>query len=179
MVSNKLSPDQQDGAAFVEIVDDNNRPLAVLAKDMVHRQLLQHRSVQILVFDTEKKLYLQKRNDRKRFFPGRWDVSARTHPRVNEASLDAAIRALKKELRLETDTPQYVRTIPACAETGFEFVTLYAVVKNTQPIVPNLDEVTEGYYFSREELTCLIKEFRELLTPNLVTLWEASLLVTP
>lgn len=53
---------------------------------------------------------------------------------------------------------------------------MYAVTKNTQPIIPNEQEVSEGYYFSREELTCLIKEFRELLTPNLVTLWETGML---
>lgn len=176
MVSKRKREERYDDADFVEIVDKQNRPLAVLAKDMVHRQLLNHRSVQILVFDTEKKLYLQKRNSRKRFFPGRWDVSARTHPRVGESSLDAALRVLNEELRLEIETPTLIRTIPACAETGFEFVTIYAVMKNTHSITPNQEEVAEGYYFSREELTCLIKEFRELLTPNLVTLWEAGLL---
>lgn len=176
MVSKNSQAESHHSNDVVEIVDDNNRPFAVLAKDMAHRQLLKHRSVQVLVFDTGKKLYLQKRNTRKKFFSGRWDVSARTHPGINESSAGAAIRALREELRLETDDPQYVRTIPACPETGFEFVTIYAVMKNTQTIIPNLDEVSEGYYFSQEELTCLIKEFRELLTPNLVTLWEAGLL---
>jgi isopentenyldiphosphate isomerase len=97
---------------------------------------------------------------------------------VGEAAGDAATRALREELRLEVDTPQFVRALPACAETGFEHVSIFTVSRNTQPITPNSDEVSEGYYFSREELTCLIKEFRELLTPNLVTLWEAGLLVS-
>lgn len=164
---------------LVEVVDDTNRPLAVLPKDLVHRQLLKHRSVQVLVFNTEKKIYLQKRNQYKRFYPGRWDVSARTHPRVGESSVEAAHRTLKDKLQLDMESPQFLRELPACPETGFEHVTIFAVTKNTHPIVPNLDEVSEGYYYSNEELTCLIKEFRELLTPNLVTLWEAGLLVAP
>ena len=69
-----------------------------------------------------------------------------------------------------------VRELPAGPSTGFERVFLYAVHKNTLPITPNSDEVSEGYYYSQEELTCLVKEFRELLTPNLVVLWESGLL---
>jgi isopentenyldiphosphate isomerase len=178
MIFTKKSSSKIDVTRFVEVVDESNRPLAVLPKDLAHRQLLRHRSVQVLVFNPEKKIYLQKRNMDKRFFPGRWDVSARTHPRVGEAILDAALRVLKEELLLDIDAPHFVRALPSCPETGFEHVSIYAVVRNTQPITPNSNEVSEGYYFSREELTCLVKEFRELLTPNLVTLWEAGLLVS-
>lgn len=169
--------DNLNSERFVEVVDDDNRPFAVLSKDLVHRQLLKHRSVQVLIFNPEKKIYLQKRNKNKRFFPGRWDVSARTHPIVGESSYDSVMRVLHDELQLEVDNPQVVRKLPACVETGFEYVTIYAIHRNTQTIVPNSNEVSEGYYFSREELTCLVTEFRELLTPNLVTLWEAGLLV--
>jgi isopentenyldiphosphate isomerase len=177
MIFNKKKPAHNEGGHFVEVVDDRNHPLAVLSKDIVHRQLLKHRSVQALVFNPEKKIYLQKRNKNKQFFPGRWDVSARTHPKVGESSYDAALRVLYTELQLEIDHPQFVRFLPACPETGFEYVTIYATYRNTQPIKPNTNEVSEGYYYSREELTCLVKEFRELLTPNLVTLWEAGLLI--
>lgn len=161
----------------IEIVDDQNRPIAVLPKDAAHRQLLRHRSVQILVFNVDKHIYLQKRNGKKQFFPGRWDVSARTHPLVGESTHDAAIRALREELQLEVDAITLVKTLPACPETGFEFVSIYLVTRVTTPIIPNMEEVSEGYYYTKEELTCLVKEFRELLTPNLITLWEAGLLV--
>ncbi len=178
MINSKNIPSSLDRANSVEIVDDDNRPLAVLPKDLAHRQLLKHRSVQVLIFDPEKKIYLQKRNKDKRFFPGRWDISARTHPHVGESSMDAALRVLHDELQLDIESPQPLRTLPACAETGYEHVTMFAVTKNTQPIVPNLNEASEGYYFSPEELNCLIKEFRELLTPNLVILWETGMLTS-
>jgi len=175
-VPEKVLLDQYASSHVVEVVDDNNSPFAVLPKDLVHRQLLKHRSVQVLVFNPQKKIYLQKRNKRKRFFPGRWDVSARTHPLVGESSLDAVFRVLETKLHLEVDSPQFTQSLAACPETGFENVTIFSVYKNIQPISPNVEEVSEGYYFSREELTCLIKEFRELLTPNLVTLWETGFL---
>ena len=78
---------ERDTDHLVEVIDRNNRPLAVLSKRSVHRQLLMHRSVQVLVFNPEKKIFLQKRNPNKLFFPGRWDISARTHPRAGESAL--------------------------------------------------------------------------------------------
>lgn len=172
----KRPVENTDDGPSVEVIDKDNRPLAVLPKRMVHRQLLMHRSVQVMVFDMERKIYLQKRNRHKQFFPGRWDISVRTHPRAGESTHDAALRALKEELNLEVDHPQFIRELPAGPETGFEHVSLYAVYKNVQPISPNTEQVSEGYFYSQEELTCLIKEFRELLTPNLVILWEYGLL---
>jgi len=164
------------GDQSVEVIDGDNRPLAIMSKRHVHRQLLMHRSVQVMVFNPEKKIYLQRRNPHKQFFPGRWDISARTHPHAGESTYDAALRALQHELNLEVEHPVLIRELPAGPVTGFERVSLYAVHKNIQAITPNSDEVSEGYYYSQEELTCLVKEFRELLTPNLVVLWESGLL---
>nr|WP_319543998.1 NUDIX domain-containing protein [uncultured Pseudodesulfovibrio sp.] len=160
----------------IEVVDDKNRPLAVLAKSAVHRQLLKHRSVQILVLNPDGKIFLQKRNSKKQFFPGRWDISARTHLLAGESTYDAGLRALKENLNMEVEHLHLLNELPAGPETGFEHVTLYTVPKNIYPIVPNPDEVSEGFYYSQEELTCLVKEFKELLTPNLVLLWETGLL---
>ncbi len=160
----------------VEVIDADNRPLAIMSKRHVHRQLLMHRSVQVMVFNPEKKIYLQRRNRNKQFFPGRWDISARTHPLAGESTYDAALRALDHELNLEVEHPILIRELPAGPNTGFERVSLYAVHKNTLAITPNSEEVAEGFYYSQEELTCLVKEFRELLTPNLVVLWESALL---
>ena len=176
MIFNKKAIENDDDGHDVEVIDINNRPLAVLPKRVVHRQLLMHRSVQVIVANPEKKVFLQKRNKNKQFFPGRWDISARTHPHAGEATFDAAIRALRGELNMDVENPQLITEIPPGPETGFEHVSIYAVYKNTLPIVPNADTVEEGYFYSQEELTCLVKEFRELLTPNLVILWESGLL---
>ncbi|WP_018125212.1 NUDIX hydrolase [Desulfovibrio oxyclinae] len=158
-----------------EVMDDTNRPIALLSRDEVHRQLLPHRSVQILVYDQQNKLFLQKRSARKRFYPGRWDVSARGHTLPQESNLDAAQRILSSELRLEVDRLNLIRQFPSCPETGYEFVSIFTTPKITQLPAPNGDEVEDGYFFTSEELTCLIKDFRELLTPGLVTLWESGL----
>ena len=133
MIFNKKAIEPQEDDHPVEVIDENNRPLAVLPKPAVHRQLLRHRSVQIIVADPDRKIYLQKRNKTKQFFPGRWDISARTHPRAGESTYDAGLRILEEELNMEVDHLQFLRELPAGPETGFEQVTLYSVTKNTQP----------------------------------------------
>lgn len=158
-----------------EVMDTTNRPVALLRQDEVHRQFLPHRAVQILVYNQENKLFLQKRSSRKRFYPGRWDVSARGHTLPGEAAQEAAERILQSELGLETDKMILLRDLPSCPETGYEFVSVFMTPKISSVPAVNSDEVEDGYYFSSEELTCLIKGFRELLTPGLVTLWEAGL----
>lgn len=158
-----------------EVMDVNNRPIALLSQDEVHRQFLPHRAVQLLVYNQEDKLFLQKRSSRKRFYPGRWDVSARGHILPNESAEEAAMRTLQSELRLDVDRLTLLRQLPACAETGYEFINVFTVPKITSLPPANSEEVEDGYFFGSEELTCLIKGFRELLTPGLVTLWESGI----
>ncbi|WP_243546319.1 NUDIX domain-containing protein [Pseudodesulfovibrio tunisiensis] len=128
----------------------------------------------VLIFDPDNKIYLQKRSRKKQFYPGRWDVSASTHTEPGESFSEAAVRVVRDKLGLETDRLHFVRQLPACPETGFEFVSIFALHRNTLTITPNPEAVDEGYYYSREELTCLVRNFRELLTPQLVTLWETG-----
>ncbi|WP_147821454.1 NUDIX hydrolase [Salidesulfovibrio onnuriiensis] len=171
----KITGKDDKSTPLLEVMDTSNRPLAAMAVEEAHRQLLPHRSVQILVYNQENKLFLQRRSNKKNIYPGRWDVSARGHVLVNESVHDAAVRELWNVLRLKVDRLQLIRELPASPDTGYEFVTVFAAYKVSQPPTPNPDKVEDGYFYSNEELTCLIKEFRELLTPGLVTLWESGL----
>lgn len=174
----KITGNGVNPTPLLEVMDRTNRPIAAMPVEEAHRQLLPHRSVQILVYNQENKLFLQQRSSKKSIYPGRWDVSARGHVLVNESAHDAAVRELWDVLRLKVDRLQLVSELPSGPDTGYEFVTVFAAYKVAQPPTPNPEKVDGGYYYSNEELTCLIKEFRELLTPGLVTLWEAGLTST-
>ncbi len=175
--SKKIIGKDPKNTPLLEVMDKSNRPIAAMPVEEAHRQLLRHRSVQILVYNQENKLFLQQRSAKKSIYPGRWDVSARGHILVNESAQDAAIRELWETLRLKVDRLQLIRELPATPDTGYEFVTVFAAYKISQPPTPNPNKVGGGYFYSNEELTCMIKEFRELLTPGLVTLWETGLTV--
>lgn len=162
----------------VEAVDDRNRPLLVLPLPEVHRQFLNHRSVAVLVYDQDNRLLLQKRSLRRTLYPGRLDVSTYGHVHAGESCHDAALRRLWADLRLRPERLRHVRDLPAGPETGREFVSVFAVPRAGR-LEPNAERVSEGFYHAREELACLVRDFRELLTPGLVLFWERNLPFSP
>lgn len=159
----------------VEVVDVQNRPLMVMPLPDVHRQLLPHRAVIVLVYDQENKLYLQKRCRNKSIFPARWDISSSGHVLPGESSLDAALRELRFELGIEAEKLKFIQNLSSSPGTGFEFTDVYTLERYHLQPEPNPEEVEEGYFYSAEEIQYLVREFRELLTPGLVHLWEVGL----
>ncbi|CCO24586.1 NUDIX hydrolase [Maridesulfovibrio hydrothermalis] len=160
----------------VEAVDKNNRPIIVMDIDEVHRQSLRHRSVVVLIYNSEGKLYLQKRSANKTLYSGRWNVSASGHVLSGESLENAALRELKNELGLVNGNIRLLDEIEASSETGYEFITVYVLDKiNTIP-APNPEEVESGFYYSESELYWMIREYRELLAPGLVFLYDSGIL---
>ncbi|WP_321403759.1 NUDIX domain-containing protein [Maridesulfovibrio sp.] len=160
----------------VEVVDQNNRPLTSMDINEVHRQSLRHRSVIILVYDHEGKLFLQKRSSQKKLYAGRWDVSASGHVRTGESNEKAALRELEHELGIRSASLKLTHEIDASSETGYEFVTLYVLEKQNSIPELNSDEADSGYFYSENELDWLVREYRELLVPALVFLHDRNLL---
>jgi len=161
---------------LVEIVDPRNRPLAVLPLPEAHRQGLMHRAVLVLVFNHEKKVYLQKRSKRKMLYPGCWDLSATGHVQQGESCEDAAIRELREELQLSVPSLKLKQELPASADTGYEFISLFTAGRVLQTPQPNPEELETGYFFDPDELALLVEQFRELLTPGLVYFFERGLI---
>lgn len=159
----------------VEIVDLQDRPLGVLPLAEAHRQHLPHRSVLVLVFDADNRIYLQKRSSRKTLYPGRWDISATGHVRAGESRRDAAARQLEEELRIRAARLDMVAEYPAGPDTGWEFTTLFRATGIQGEPSPNPDEVEGGMYVDADELAALATGFREHMTPALVGCHEAGL----
>lgn len=160
----------------VEVVDRNNTPITLMNLNEVHRQSLRHRSVAILIYDTEGKLYLQKRSADKKLYSGRWDVSASGHVYAGESKEKAALRELELELNVKNGNLRPIEEIKASSETGYEFITIFVVDKINSIPSPNPEEVESGYFYSASELKWLVHEYRELLSPNLVFLYEKGIL---
>lgn len=161
-----------DEHSLIEVVDSRNRPLAAMPVNEVHRQGLSHRFVVVLVFDPQNRLFLRKRALGKRIYPGRWDASASGHVLDGEATRDAARRVLANTLGIHADRMRRTAFITPGKDTGKAFVSVYAIERQLPPALSQTDEMDSGYFHTREEVSCLVREFRELLTPGLVHLWE-------
>lgn len=160
----------------VEVVDQANRSMLRMPLDVVHEQRLPHRSIVVLLYGKDNNIWLQKRAKRKKQHPERWDVSTKGHVYAGESTHDAAVRKVHQELGLQADKLKMTREIEAGPETGFEFVTVFSLGRLGREPEPDEHEVAEGYYYSSEELAYLVREFRELMTPKLLNMWESDLL---
>ena len=164
---------------LLEVVDEQNSTIGAFCRDQVHKQNLYHRSVIILVFNPENKLYLQKRSEKKRLFPKLWDLSVAGHVQAMESRQEAASRELKEELNLFSQHLKWKYEIPASAKTHFEFVSIFTLHIQEQVIYPNPEEVEEGVFIELHELECLATEFTELLTPSLRYFYNTRLIFSP
>ncbi len=160
----------------VEVVDNANSSLLCMQLMEVHVQRLHHRSVVVLLYGADNKIWLQKRSRRKSKHASRWDVSTKGHVHAGESTHDAAVRKVQQELGLHADKLKMMREISAGPETGFEFVTVFSLGRLNRQPEPDKREIEECFYYSAEELTYLVREFRELMTPQLLNMWEADLL---
>ncbi|MBT8763415.1 NUDIX domain-containing protein [Desulfohalobiaceae bacterium Ax17] len=164
------------GQERIEVVDENNNPIAVLSRNEVHRQGLFHRSVLVLVYNQEGKVFLQKRHRNKNLYPGRWDLSATGHVKAGEAAEDAALRELKEEVGIVPRQLKLIHTLKGTKETHNEFVYLFSAGKILDTPCPDPSEVEYGQFVDAEELSTMVKEFPELLTPGVVYFWQKGLI---
>ncbi|MBU1249355.1 MAG: NUDIX domain-containing protein [Proteobacteria bacterium] len=176
MKSNKEFFEKPNGETLVEVVDTTDRPLMHLYLNQVHEQRLPHRSVVVLLYGPDNKIWLQKRSRFKAQHPGRWDVSTKGHVLAGESAHGTAVRKVQMELGLKADKLKMVRELQAGPETGFEFTTVFSLGRLARLPEPDEHEVEDGYYYSSEELAYLVREFRELMTPKLLNMWEGDLL---
>ncbi|GFM35501.1 NUDIX hydrolase [Desulfovibrio psychrotolerans] len=163
----------------VEVVDDYDRPLAVMPVADVHRHPLKHRVVLTLLYDTCGRLYLQRRARTKTLYPGRWDLSSTGHVLAGESREHAALRELNEELGVFPGKVTWVAHIPASKETELADITLFSARLGGDQPCPNPQEVSEGIFVDREELEAMLQNFREILTPAVIWAAEEDYLFRP
>jgi len=83
-----------------ETFDEAGEPLGLVAREIVHRDGLWHRSSNVFLFHPDGRLYLQRRACDKDVCPDLWDLSVGEHLQPGESHAEGAIRGLKEELHV-------------------------------------------------------------------------------
>jgi len=155
------------------VVDQDNRPLAVMSTDQVHAQDLRHRGFLLLVNDPGGRLIVRRLQRNHPLYPGRWDIVGSGHVLAAEASEEAALRHLPPDAG-GPDSLQHLRTLDREAGTGREIVEVFgAVIPETATL-----ELTRDPQFMAvdpDELAALATSFPDQLTPVLLAVWTARL----
>jgi isopentenyldiphosphate isomerase len=91
---------------LVEVVDDDDRVVAIVTRAVMRAQRLQHRTVGIGVISTDGRLLVHRRSDHKDIWPGWWDIAAGGVVAAGEGYAAAARREVVEELGIDVDPDQ-------------------------------------------------------------------------
>lgn len=84
---------------YIVLVDENDNEIGLEEKFVAHGYPAKlHRAFSIFILNDKRELLIQKRNHKKKTWPGFWSNSCCSHPRPNEPIALAAQRRLEEEL---------------------------------------------------------------------------------
>jgi len=158
-----------------DIVNDRDEVIGQKPRSEIHRLMLNHRAVHVLVFNSRGELFLQKRSIKKDCFPGKWDSSASGHLATGESYDACCVRELREEIGLEPPTPpERLFKVGACPETGQEFVWVYRCAAEG-PFRLDPEEIECGDWFEPVALSRWISEKPGELASGFVRIWNEML----
>jgi hypothetical protein len=155
---------------LVEILDSSRRVVAVLPVAEAVRQRLSHSIVVVLLFDDQGRLALRRSLAAPGVGAGRWDVPVRGPVLAGESVHDAATRSLQAELGIHVERLRPILEMPAQPENSNEFQHVFSLVRPESNVLAGQERDTGVYRFSAEELGCLLRDFRELVSPRFLLL---------
>jgi isopentenyl-diphosphate delta-isomerase len=83
------------------IFDADGAPMGTAPRSRVHREGLWHRAASVLLFRSDGRLVIQRRQWTKDVCPGAWDLSVAEHLRPGEGYEQGAARGLREELGVD------------------------------------------------------------------------------
>ena len=134
-----------------DIIDREGKIIGKATREECHGdRSLAHRTVHVLVFNSNGELYLQKRSMNKDIQPGKWDTSVGGHLDLGETFHQAVRREMKEELGIDVPV-EYLYDYWMCNEVETEYVHTYTCTYDGI-INLNADEIDDGRFWSREEI---------------------------
>ena len=151
---------------LADAVDKNNNIIGTFDLTYIHKNLLYHRSICILVINKyDNSVILSKREDEKKIFPRLWDVTISTHVRSGETYNITALSEIALRLNIKNFVSCETVSIPAKIENGFEFCELYYYYCNDFSNI----RLTKNYeIIPIKELIDRMYNFEHLHTLNLI-----------
>lgn len=153
---------------YVILVDEQDQAIGKMEKQQAHVEGVLHRAFSIFIFNSKKELLLQKRASSKYHCGGLWSNTCCSHPRENEAVLDAANRRLLEEMGMQCNlTSIFAFVYKAAFENGLtehEYDHVFFGESNEIPSI-NSEEVDDYRFIGMKELQLEIQEQPQNFTP--------------
>jgi len=156
---------------LLDVVDADDRVVAVKTRGEIHAQGLMHRAVHILVFNSKGELFLQKRSMNKDENPGQWDSSAAGHVDSGESYIACAMREIEEELGfiLDSELEFLFHKYPS-RDNGMEHSPVYRCVYDGE-LHLQAAEIDEGKWLSLVQMDALATDLDSNITDILRSIW--------
>ncbi len=143
---------------FIDVVNEHDEVVGVAEREELYTNLLKHRIVHVLIFNTKGEMALQMRSEHKSFCPHHWSTAVGGHVHQGETTEQAAVREFQEEMGVVVPfTFAFKDYYKDPHNPGlYKFITTYTCVYEG-PFEINPLEVTEVRYFKLKELRTLIK----------------------
>lgn len=140
----------------VVLVDEKDKPLGLMEKQEAHIKGMLHRAVSVIVLNDKDEMLIQQRAAEKYHSPLLWANACCSHPRENEAYIEAAERRLEEEMGLRSKAePIFDFIYKADVGQGLiehELDHVFLVRHNGEAF-PNIEEVASYKWISLKELS--------------------------
>lgn len=151
------------GSEMLPVVEQSGLVIGQASRQLCHSSKLLHPVVHLHIVNRVGEIYLQRRSERKRHFPLRWDASVGGHVSYGEHMEEALFREAAEELGFFDFNPQGILSYIWENDKDWEMVNVYATVGDFH-LMPSNWEVEEGRYWTPKEIDAALGQ--GMLTPD-------------
>lgn len=145
------------------VVDEYGTVVGQATRGMCHGgSMLLHPVVHLHVFDSEGRLYLQRRPDWKDIQPGKWDTAVGGHIDYGEDTLSALRREAREELGIIDFESEFITSYVFTSSRERELVNAFKTIITSAPC-PS-EELAGGMFWSLGEIDDNLG--KGIFTPN-------------
>ncbi len=166
-----MSRDLED-AEILSVVNEEDLVIGQRRRDEIHSLNLFHRSIHVLVFNSNGEIFLQQRGLLKQESPGLWSSSVSGHVDAGESYDVACIREIEEEIGIKINyIPKKLFKLKPSKLTANEFSWVY-YLETDQLLNPNLSEIEMGKWFSKENLDYFILNNQDKVADLFIHIWR-------
>ena len=161
-----------EDAEILSVVNEEDLVIGQRRRDEIHSLNLFHRSIHVLVFNSNGEIFLQKRGLLKQESPGLWASSVSGHVDAGESYDVACIREIEEEIGIKINyIPKKLFKLKPSKLTANEFSWVY-YLETDQLLNPNLSEIEMGKWFSKENLEYFILNNQDKVADLFIHIWR-------
>jgi len=128
----------------IDVVDADDRVIGQASRREIHVRGLPHRAAHVWVFDSRRRLLIQRRSAAKEEWPMAWTSSASGHVDAGESYEACAVRELAEEVGLTVEL-EFLVKLPASPETCHEHTALFTGESDDPPRIDPVEILSVEY----------------------------------